>query len=150
PVDRPCRKRAGARPRHPAAAARRMRVALTGATGLVGFPIAAALSTAGHEVTAVGRSAPEGLARLAFGLGGPVPPLAGIDALVHAAFHHLPGRYRGGEGEDPAGFRARNLDGSLALFAAAKAAGVRRILFLSSRAVFGGWPPGTRLAEDLP
>jgi UDP-glucose 4-epimerase len=45
---------------------------------------------------------------------------AGTDAVVHAAFDHLPGRYRGGEGDDPARFRRINLDGSVRLFESAK------------------------------
>ena len=48
-----------------------------------------------------------------------------------------PGRYRGGEGDDPARFRKLNVDGSLALLAAARSAGVTRAVVLSSRAVFG-------------
>ena len=47
------------------------------------------------------------------------PDLAGIGAVVHCAFAHVPGRYRGGEGDDPEGFRRANLDGSLALIRAA-------------------------------
>ncbi|GAD54512.1 NAD-dependent epimerase/dehydratase family protein [Limimaricola cinnabarinus] len=66
------------------------------------------------------------------------------------AFSHLPGRYRGGEGDDPEGFLARNRDGSLRLFKEAHAAGPGRVVFLSSRAVYGGYPPGTDLDEHLP
>ena len=136
--------------RQPAAAG--MRIAVTGATGLVGHPVAAALLAAGHQVTALGR-APSSLAAAGFipyDLAGEPPPLAGHDALVHIAFSHVPGRYRGGEGDDPEGFSVRNLAGSLRLFGAAQAAGVRRVLFLSSRAVYGTHPPGTILTEDLP
>ncbi len=74
---------------------------------------------------------------------------SGIDAFVHAAFAHVPGRYRGGEGGDPEGFVRRNVAGSLARFAEAKAAGVARAVFLSSRAVYDGIAPGTVLTEDM-
>src|SRR5690606_15011137 len=86
-------------------------------------------------------------------LGGEIPPSV-FDAatcFVHAAFDHVPGRYRGGEGEDPASFRHRNLNGSVALFEAAKVAGIRRTVFLSSRAAYGPRPAGTWLDEaDTP
>lgn len=128
-----------------------MRVALTGATGLVGHWIAADLGAAGHEVIALGcRPSLHAAAHLPFDLDGPAPDLSGCDALVHAAFAHVPGRYRGGEGDDPAGFVRRNRDGTLRLFEAARAACVPRVLFLSSRAVYGCHPPGTALHEALP
>ena len=59
------------------------------------------------------------------------------------------GRYRGGEGDDPAGFRRNNLEGTLDLFDTARRAGVRRVVFLSSRAVYDGVKPGTPLSENL-
>ncbi|WP_138472641.1 NAD(P)-dependent oxidoreductase [Poseidonocella sp. HB161398] len=131
--------------------------AVTGGTGLVGRFIVEDLLAAGEEVVVLSRT------RL------PDPPfsrpvevrpvlldraaetdVSGVDCLVHCAFDHLPGRYRGGEGGDPAGFRARNVEGSLLLFQTARAAGVRAAVFLSSRAVYGAYPPGTLLREDLP
>ncbi|ETX12996.1 hypothetical protein OCH239_14860 [Roseivivax halodurans JCM 10272] len=127
-----------------------MRVAITGATGYVGrFLVAGALGE-GHSVTALTRAAPGGpVGYLPFDLGSPPPDLSGFDLLIHAAFAHEPGRYRGGEGDDPDGFIARNLDGTRRLFDAAAAAEVPRIAFLSSRAVFDGLPAGTSLSEDL-
>lgn len=119
-----------------------MRVGLTGATGRVGHFLHRGLRRAGHEVVTIGRKG----ADRPFALGGPAPDMAGLDGLVHAAFSHVPGRYRGGEGDDPAGFVAANVDGTLRLL---EAAGERRIIFLSSRAVYGAYPPGTRLTEDL-
>ncbi len=126
-----------------------MRIAVTGATGFVGRYVVAEAQAAGHELVALGRSAPgvEAVGFRQFDLGGPAPDLAGIDAVVHAAFSHAPGRYRGGEGDDPEGFAARNLDGSLRLIAAA---GARRFVFLSSRAVYGRQAPGARLSEATP
>lgn len=124
-----------------------MRVAVTGATGLVGQFVAAHLLALGHEVAALGRSpSPHGGAHRPWRLGEPAP-LDGCDALVHAAFSHLPGRYRGGEGDDAPGFLHANLAGTLRLWDEARGL---RVVFLSSRAVYDGLPAGTRLTEDLP
>ena len=94
-----------------------MRIALTGASGLVGYPVARYLIGRGHRVTSFGRSAVlPGVPHVAWDLGGDAPDLSGQDGLVHAAFAHLPGQYRGGEGDDPAGFAERNLAGTLRLW----------------------------------
>ena len=124
-----------------------MKIALTGGTGLVGRFIVDAARAAGHQVTLLSRTPPPG--GLRYDLTGPVPNLSGHDSLIHAAFQHAPGRYRGGEGTDPEGFLAANRAGSLRLFAAAREAGVARALFLSTRAVYGDHPAGTVLTEDL-
>ncbi|RDD71357.1 NAD-dependent epimerase/dehydratase family protein [Paracoccus versutus] len=115
-----------------------MRIALTGASGLVGRWILRAAEQAGHEVATLP----------GWRLGDPAE-LGGCDALVHAAFQHAPGRYRGGEGEDPQGFVRANLDGSLMLFRAARDQGVGRVVFLSSRAVHDGHPQGMALPDAL-
>lgn len=65
--------------------------------------------------------------------------LAGADALVHLAFVVLRGRM------PRARMREVNVAGTLALFAAARSAGVRRVVHLSSAAVYG---EGERLRED--
>lgn len=117
-----------------------MKIALTGASGLVGGWIARAARQAGHQVVA--------LSRPGWQLG-EAPDLRGCDALIHAAFQHVPGRYRGGEGQDPDGFIRANLDGSLVLFRAARDHGVGRVIFLSSRAVHDGHPAGMDLPDDL-
>lgn len=132
-----------------------MRLAVTGGTGIAGRFIVAEALAAGDTVTVFGRSAPDPRAFGArpgfrpYDLTGPAPDLSGFDALVHAGFKHLPGRYRGGEGDDPAGFRAANLDGTLRLFDAVARVGLRRTVFLSSRAVYGPRPPGTWLTEEM-
>lgn len=123
-----------------------MRVALTGASGLAGYPIAQALSAAGHDIVTLGRrpiSPP--LPHRHWSLG-EAPDLSRIDAVVHAAFSHVPGKYRGGEGDDPERFLAFNREGSLRLV---EEAGSRPVVFLSSRAVYGDYPPGTRLSENM-
>ena len=116
-----------------------MKIALTGSSGIVGGFIARAAIAAGHEIDTLP----------GWRLGSPAG-LDGCDALVHAAFSHVPGRYRGGEGDDPAAFVAANLDGSVRLFDDAARAGVAQILFLSSRAVFDALPPGTPLPDGTP
>ncbi|MDD9729485.1 NAD(P)-dependent oxidoreductase [Mameliella sp. AT18] len=120
-------------------------IALTGASGLVGRFLLAGLP---GPITVLGRHALPGHAFRPWDLCGPAPDLGGIRTLVHAAFSHLPGRYRGGEGDDPQGFLRANLDGTRRLFDAAVEAGVTRIQFLSSRAVFDGYPDDTPLTED--
>lgn len=132
-----------------------MKVAVTGGTGLVGRFITEALLAAGDEVTVLGRHAPARGAFSAevafrpFDLAAPAVRLDDVAALVHAGFAHVPGRYRGGEGGDPSGFVARNLEGTRRLFAQAATQGVGRILFLSSRAVYGPRPAGTVLTEEM-
>lgn len=129
-----------------------MRVLITGATGAVGRFITRDLLEAGYEVMLLGRAraeaaVPVGPAFLDWQLGMPIdlPPAA---ALVHAALDHVPGAYRGGEGSDPAGFWRRNFDGSMRLFEEAVAQGVRRVVFLSSRAVYGAARAGAILRES--
>lgn len=129
-----------------------MKVAVTGGTGLVGRFIVNGLLNDGHDVTVMTRTPPQpgffarAVVHRPYDLDAGAPDLRGMDAVVHAAFDHLPGRYRGGEGDDPAGFLRRNLDGSLHLFRAAEGAGAR-VVFISSRAVYG--PQQGMLTEDM-
>ncbi len=126
-----------------------MRVLVSGGKGLVGRFIVNGLVMAGHEVI-VGARAPTQPDERALHLDrerDQREAFSGIDAFVHAAFDHLPGRYRGGEGDDRDGFRRRNLDGSARLFEEARSAGVARVLFLSTRAVYGVQPHGAPLDE---
>ncbi len=135
-----------------------MRVAVTGGTGYIGRYIVDALITSGHDVRVLVRnkSEPLGLPTAVEVIGGALDPdadfsrlLDGADTLVHAAYQHVAGRYRGGEGDDLAGFMRINVGGSLALLAAARCAGVERCVIFSSRAVYGRRPPGTRLTEEM-
>lgn len=120
-----------------------MIVLVSGGTGRVGRHIVAELSALGHQVI-IGSRQPAKVSsaparRLLLNPAhDAAPAFDGVDAFVHAALLHVPGRYRGGEGDDPAGFVGANLDGSIALFEAAKRAGVSRAVFLSSRAVYDG------------
>ena len=129
-----------------------MRVAVTGGTGLVGRFIVNGLLRDGHEVAVMTRTPPRmgffdgQVVHRPYDLGADAPRLSGLDAIIHAAFDHIPGRYRGGEGDDAQGFLRRNLDGSLRLFEAARQVGAR-VVFISTRAVYGPQPGA--LTEDL-
>lgn len=129
-----------------------MRLLITGGSGYVGGFLVDAAVAAGDAVTLLGRRPPP-VAYAGrvdwhpFDLEAVPDRLPTADALIHAAFDHVPGKYRGGEGADAEGFLRRNLEGSRRLFVAAT--GVSRIVFLSSRAVYGTHAPGTVLSEDL-
>jgi nucleoside-diphosphate-sugar epimerase len=136
-----------------------MTILVSGATGLVGRYIVDGLLKGGYDILAGGRRPPPDdlFSRpVAF-----VPlvldpdldqtrAFTDVTAFVHAAFDHVQGRYRGGEGKDPDRFRRRNVDGTVKLFETAKRVGVQRAIFLSSRAVYDGLPAGTVLREDMP
>lgn len=133
-----------------------MRVALTGATGYVGGFILRELLGRGVKVAALTRQRPQSEAAGVEWIRGDLlnsealmELLAGAHALVHCAYSHVPGRYRGGEGDDRHGFWRTNLLGSVALFERARAAGVRRLAFLSSRAVYGRRTAGTSVDETV-
>ena len=134
------------------------RIIVSGATGYVGRFIVEGLLSEGHDVLALGRKEP----KLGF-FSQPVDfePMVlsqseynldvfqGCSGLVHTAFHHVAGKYRGGEGDQPEEFVQLNHEGSVALYNAAKAAGVSRAVFLSSRAVYGQQEPGEMLFETM-
>jgi nucleoside-diphosphate-sugar epimerase len=102
-----------------------MRCAVTGASGYVGSRIAARLRTAGWEVRELTRQSGFTLEG-----GAPAGSLDGVDALVHCAWD----------------FAARsreeiervNVEGSRRLFSEAAAAGVDRIVFVSTLSAFPG------------
>ena len=135
-----------------------MIVAVTGATGTVGRFIVERLLQAGVRVRAWRREGsdlsglPDTIEWVAGGLGMPHSAehlVEGADMLVHAALQHVPGRYRGGEGDDLAEFLEANVGGSLTLLATARDAGVKRAVVVSSRAVFGASVTGM-VGDDHP
>jgi UDP-glucose 4-epimerase len=119
-----------------------LRVAIAGATGMIGHGIAAALTAAGHRVVTVGRG-PGADVRfdLAAPPAGPLEGLRGCDALVHAA---------GVTDEDfaqPSRARAKT-EGAGVLAAAAREAGICRLAYISSAHVYG--PLEGRIDESRP
>jgi nucleoside-diphosphate-sugar epimerase len=109
--------------------------AVTGASGYVGSRIAGHLTRSGWEVRTLCRSPPADgghAVHVPFDLAaGPTPgALDGVDALVHAAYDFS---RRGWEEVERV-----NVAGTRRLLAAARAAGVRRIVHLSTVAAFPG------------
>jgi nucleoside-diphosphate-sugar epimerase len=108
--------------------------AVTGTSGYVGSRVARRLAAAGWQVRALTRTRAQGAdwAQVHFALGEEVPPtaLAGVDALVHVAYDFAPTRWRE--------IWAVNVEGSRRLLAAAHAAGVQRIVTMSTTAAFPG------------
>lgn len=107
-------------------------LAVTGATGFVGSHLLTAAREAGHEIRALTRGprAPEpGVAWIEGTLDQPDSLAAlceGADAVIHiAGLINAPNR---------AGFAAVNVDGTARMIEAARAAGVRRFIHISSLA----------------
>jgi nucleoside-diphosphate-sugar epimerase len=131
--------------------------AVTGATGYVGRFVVDELLRQGVRVKALARAgsnqegfaAPiqwvEGDLRSDFG-----ELVRGVDTVIHLAYEHVPGKYRGGEGDDLGGWLDANVNGSLRLLTAARDAGVQQFVFLSSRAVFSRTEAGRALDETHP
>lgn len=106
-----------------------MRLAVTGGTGFVGARLIDAALAAGHDVRALTRRpqpARDGVTWVAGDLADPADLCAGSDALVHVA-----GTVNA---RDRAGFAAGNVAGTTAIVAAAQAAGVERLVHVSSLA----------------
>ncbi|TYC56300.1 NAD(P)-dependent oxidoreductase [Rhodobacterales bacterium] len=128
------------------------RVLVTGASGTIGRFIATRFLQEGYLVTALGRRDPAlpGLEFSPFDLDDDGPHIPAADILIHCALKHVPGKFRGGEGDDPSGFLSANVDGTRRLFERAIDAGCKTIFFLSSRAVYGDHRKGETLQETDP
>ena len=137
-----------------------MRIAVTGATGLEGEFLVPHLLDHDHEVHALWhrekRSTEkfESNKRLRW-FQGDLADLASLrelvtacDAIVHAALEHQPGRYRGGEGDDPTRFKLVNLHHTEAFLGMLQTTSVSRTVFISSRAVFDGYGESTASLSD--
>ncbi|AGA28615.1 NAD-dependent epimerase/dehydratase family protein [Singulisphaera acidiphila] len=124
-----------------------MRIGVTGATGFLGRSLVANLANAGHHLRCWHRpsSSHEGLEPFQVSLTW-VPGelgndqaaqdlVAGCDAVVHSALYHPSGGFMGGEG-DLIPFLETNLMGTIRLIEAARAAGVKRFVFISTCAVY--------------
>ena len=134
-----------------------MKVLVTGGAGYVGSVSVAALVEAGHEVVVLDdlstghRAAVPSAARLEVGTYADGPAVAqllerlGIDAILHCAARSLVGE----SGVQPARYYTDNVAGGVALLEAARSAGVNRLVFSSSAAVYGV-PESTPIPEDAP
>ncbi|WP_186417595.1 NAD-dependent epimerase/dehydratase family protein [Bosea sp. CS1GBMeth4] len=128
------------------------RILLTGASGFVGRHLLHDLTARGYRVRTAGRGAAPalpGVEHVAIGdLGGPTdwrPILDGVDHVVHGA-----GLAHAGGDIPEARYRAVNTDATLALARAAQAAGVRRLVFLSSIRAQSGPIAARALSEADP
>ncbi len=134
-------------------------IAVTGATGYVGRFVVAELQNRGITVCALSRANSDrsGFAQPIKWVTGDLRDTDAIhqlvenaDAVVHLAYEHVSGKYRNGEGDDLPAWLDANLNGSLRLLQAARQAGVKRFVFLSSRAVFSRTEAGQVLDERHP
>jgi UDP-glucose 4-epimerase len=133
------------------------RVLITGGAGYVGSVSAAAFVDAGHEVivlddlTTGHRGAVPSGAAFRQGTYVDGPALARlleaerIEAILHCAARSLVGESI----REPAPYFGENVAGGVALLDAARAAGVDRIVFSSTAAVYGT-PDSTPIPEDAP
>jgi UDP-glucose 4-epimerase len=133
-----------------------MRVLVTGGAGYVGSVSVDRLVEAGHEVVVLDdlstghRGAVHASARLVEGSYGDRRLVEGLlregtDAILHCAARSLVGESM----TDPARYYRDNVAGGIALLEAARAAGVSRVVFSSTAAVYGV-PDETPIPEDAP
>ena len=108
-----------------------MRIAVTGGTGFVGSRLLAALHQSGHHVRALTRRPREDHQEIEW-IQGSLEDSAALDRLARGAeaLIHVAGVINA----DAAGFEAGNVQGTAAVLAAAKAAGVQRFVHVSSLA----------------
>jgi UDP-glucose 4-epimerase len=129
---------------------------VTGGAGYVGSVSVEGLLAAGHEVVVLddlstGHRGAAGGARLVEGSYADGPAVRalldgeGIEAILHCAARSLVSESI----VDPARYYRDNVAGGVALLEAARMAGVRRIVFSSTAAVYG-IPRVTPIAEDAP
>src|SRR5579859_1681844 len=131
-----------------------MRLLVTGGAGYIGSVVAAQLAAAGHDIVV--------LDDLSTGHADAVPPTAtfvagdikhdaaaalagGVDAVLHFAAKSLVGE----SVSQPGRYWASNLGGTLALIEAMREAGVNRIVFSSTAAVYGE-PESVPIVETAP
>ena len=108
-----------------------LKIAVTGGTGFVGSRLIAALQAAGHEVRALTRRPQANTGDIGW-VAGSLEDEAALDRLAEGAeaLIHVAGVLKA----DRAGFEGGNVQGTAAVLAAAKNAGVRRFVQVSSLA----------------
>lgn len=138
-------------------AAAEMKVLVTGGAGYVGSVSVEALLAAGHEAVVLddfstghhGALPSPSIAHEGSLLEGPfvrdLLERQRVDAILHCAAHSLVGESIA----DPAGYFRANVGGGMTLLDAMRAAGVRRLVFSSSAAVYGD-PGDAPVIEDAP
>jgi nucleoside-diphosphate-sugar epimerase len=106
--------------------------AISGSNGYVGGCVKNYFAAHGWDILELTRQPRAGTRAVAFQLGAEVSPsaLAGVAALVHCAYDFKPLR--------PEEIRAVNVEGSQKLFSAARAAGVGKIIAISSISAYDG------------
>jgi nucleoside-diphosphate-sugar epimerase len=106
--------------------------AITGSNGYVGGCIKNYFTARGWEILELTRQPKPGTRGIKFQLGADISPssLAGVDALVHCAYDFAPLR------RDE--IRAVNIEGARKLFQVARAAGVKKIVAISSISAYDG------------
>ena len=134
-----------------------MRILVTGGAGYVGSVSVERLLEAGHAVVVLDdmsaghESAVPEAARLVLGSFGDRARVAGllrdehIDAVLHCAAKSLVGESM----REPAIYYGHNVAGGIALLDAMRDAGVERIVFSSTAAVYGV-PEASPIPEDAP
>ncbi len=134
-----------------------MRVLVTGGAGYVGSVSVERLLEAGHEVVVLDdlstghRASVPGVASLEIGNYGDGATMARlferarVDAILHCAARSLVGE----SVREPARYYRDNVSGGIVLLEAARQAGVGRIVFSSTAAVYGV-PAETPIAESAP
>ncbi|WP_297824581.1 sugar epimerase family protein [Mycobacterium sp.] len=115
-----------------------MRIAVTGASGVLGRGLALRLLTQGHDVVGIARHRPESWSSAADFVAADIRDadavrhaLAGAEVVAHCAWSEIPGH------DDPISHQV-NIGGTRNVLDAMAETGARRIVFASTAHVYGG------------